>query len=194
MKDQENKKTLKMSRQRYFQMLLTLGSLGPKLNLWTEHTTSLIDLLVTSKFVSQELLEKTLYNLRIKDRGRLISIKNFDGQLERDSRGMPYWNVYLQTSTLTTSRCIARSISKELFKTKNLIDSTIYVSPLSHFQQPQREKLFSIPKSDFYPGHFSWIILKLEELIKDEQVKEAIKERPEKYRVLIEDKDEVESI
>ena len=33
MKDQENKKTLKMSRQRYFQMLLTLGSLGPKLNL-----------------------------------------------------------------------------------------------------------------------------------------------------------------
>jgi len=28
MKDQENKKTLKISRQRYFQMLLTLGSLG----------------------------------------------------------------------------------------------------------------------------------------------------------------------
>jgi hypothetical protein len=67
-------------------MLLTLGSLGPKLILWTEHTTSLIDLLVTSKFVSQEMLEKTLYDLRIKDRGRLISIKNFDGQLERDSR------------------------------------------------------------------------------------------------------------
>jgi hypothetical protein len=76
MKDQENKKTLKTSRQRYFQMLLTLGSLGPKLNLWTEHTTSLIDLLVTSKFVSQELLEKTLYNLRIEDRDRLIYIKN----------------------------------------------------------------------------------------------------------------------
>jgi hypothetical protein len=85
MKAQENKKTLKTSRQRYFQMLLTLGSLGSKLNLWTEDTTSLIDLLVTFKFVSQEILEKTLYNLRIKDRGRLISIKNFDGQLERDS-------------------------------------------------------------------------------------------------------------
>lgn len=85
MKAQENKKTLKTSRQRYFQMLFTLGSLGSKLNLWTEDTTSLIDLLVTFKFVSQEILEKTLYNLRIKDRGRLISIKNFDGQLERDS-------------------------------------------------------------------------------------------------------------
>ena len=106
MKDQENKKTLKISRQRYFQMLLTLGSLGPKLNLWTEDTTSLIDLLVTSKFLSQELLEKTLYHLRIEDRGRLMSIKNFDGQLERDSRGMLYWNVYLQTSTLRTLKNI----------------------------------------------------------------------------------------
>nr|WPV76534.1 hypothetical protein [Naviculales sp.] len=178
MKDQKNEKTVKISRQRYFQMLLTLGSLGPKLILWTEHTTSLIDLLVTSKFVSQEMLEKTLYNLRIKDRGRLISIKNFDGQLDRDSRGMPYWHVYLQTSTLTTSRCIAKSISKELFKTKNSIDPTINISPLSHFQQCQRKKLFSIPKSNFYPGHFSWVTVKLEELLKDEQVKEAIKETP----------------
>jgi hypothetical protein len=110
-----------------------------------------------------------------------------------DSRGMPYWNVYLQTSTLTTSRCITKSISKELFKTKNSIDPTINISPLSNFQQCQRKKLFSIPKSDFYPGHFSWVTVKLEELLKDEQVKEAIKETPEKYRVLIEDKDEIES-
>ncbi len=193
MKDQKNEKTVKRSRQRYFQMLLTLGSLGPKLNLWTEYTTSLIDLLVTSKFVSQEMLEKTLYNLRIKDQGRLIFIKNFNGQLERDSRGMPYWNVYLETSTLTTSRCIAKSISKELFKTKNSIDPTINISPLSNFQQCQRKKLFSIPESDFYPGHFSWVTVKLEDLLKDEQVKEAIKEAPEKYRVLLEDKDELES-
>jgi hypothetical protein len=77
--------------------------------------------------------------------------------------------------------------------TKNSIDPTINISPLSHFQQCQRKKLFSIPKSDFYPGHFSWVTVKLEELLKDEQVKEAIKETPEKYRVLIEDKDEVES-
>jgi hypothetical protein len=97
-----------MSRQRYFQMLLTLGVLGPKLNLWTMYTTSLLDLLVTFKFVSQEMLEKTLYNLRIKDQNRLIFLKNFDGQLERDSRGIPYWNVYLETSALTTSRCIAK--------------------------------------------------------------------------------------
>ena len=38
MKNQENKKPLKTSRQRFFQMLLTLGPLGPKFNLWTENT------------------------------------------------------------------------------------------------------------------------------------------------------------
>ena len=108
MKDQ--KKVFKTNRQRYFYMVITLGSIGSKIILWTMSTTSLVDLLLTSNFVSQKILETILYNLRITDRGRLISIKNFDGQLERDW-GIPYWNVYLQTTALTTSRCIARAIS-----------------------------------------------------------------------------------
>ena len=153
-------------------------------------STSLVDLLLTSGFPSQKILETVLYRLRITDRGRLISIKNFDGQLERDSRGIPYWNVYLQTTALITSRCLARAISKELFKTKNLVDPTIHISHLSNFQQCDREKLFSIPESDFYPGHFSRAILRFEELLRNEQIKEAIKERPEKYRLLIETKAE----
>ena len=191
MKDQ--KKVFKTSRQRYFHMVITLGSIGSKIILWTMSTTSLVDLLLTSNFVSQKILETILYNLGIKDRNRLISIKNFDGQLERDSRGIPYWNVYLQTTALTTSRFIARAISKELLKTKNLIDSNIHISPVENFQQCEREKLFPIPKSDFYPGHFSRVILNFEELLRNEQVKEVIKEMPEKYRVLIDNKDELES-
>ena len=191
MKDQ--KKVFKMNRQRYFHMVITLGSIGSKTILWTMPTTSLVDLLLTSNFVSQKILEMILYDLRITDRGRLIFIKNFDGQLERDSRGIPYWNVYLQTTALTTSRFIARAISKELLKTKNLIDSNIHISPVENFQQCEREKLFPIPKSDFYPGHFSRVILNFEELLRNEQVKEVIKEMPEKYRVLIDNKDELES-
>ena len=53
--------------------------------------------------------------------------------------------------------------------------------------------MFSIPKSDFYPGHFSRAILKFEELLRNEQVKEAINERPEKYRLLIETKAEIKN-
>ena len=108
-----------------------------------------------------------LYDLKITDRGRLISIKNFDGQLELDAQGIPYWNVYLQTTALITSRCLARSISRKLFKTKNLIDPTIHISPLSNFQQCDREKLFPIPESDFYPGHFSRTVLRFEELLRN---------------------------
>lgn len=68
-----------------------------------------------------------------------------------------------------------RAISKELFKIKNSIDPTIRISALSNFQQCEREKLFSIPKPDFYPVYFSWSVLKFEELLRNNQVKEAIK-------------------
>ena len=88
MKDSKNEKTVKSNRQRYFHMIINLGSIVPKINLSTMHITSLVDLLLTSNFASQKILETILYSLRITDRGRLISIKNFDGQLERDSRGV----------------------------------------------------------------------------------------------------------
>jgi hypothetical protein len=192
----KDEKERKISRQRYFQLFLNLGLGGPKLNLWTERITSLIDLLVTSGFVSQSILESTLYNLIIKDRGRSIYFEDFNGQLERDQQGMPYWNVYLQTSAVTTSRCIAKSISNELFNTKNTIDPTIQVRPLSQFQRCQREKLFSIPESVFYPGYFSWITVKLIYLLETDQVKEAIQKTPEKYQILvngINNSDKVES-
>ncbi|MDX5585573.1 MAG: hypothetical protein QNK20_11800 [Aureibaculum sp.] len=196
-KDQKDEKKVKIGRQRYFQMFLNLGLCGPKLNLWTKHMTSLIDLLLTSGFVSQPILEKTLYHLIIEDRGRAIYFEDFDGQLERDSRGMPYWNVYLQTSALTTSRCIAKSVSKKLFNKTDRIDPAIQIRPLSQFQRCQREELFTIPNSSFYPGYFSWITVKLIDLLKTDQVKEAIKKTPEKYRVLIDgidNSDEVENI
>ena len=191
MEDSKKEKTVKPNRQRYFHMIISLGLIGPKINLRTLVIASLVDFLLTSDFPSQKILETILYRLKITDRGRLISIKNFDGQLERDARGIPYWNVYLQTTALITSRCLARAISKELFKTKNLIDPTIHISPLSNFQQCDREKLFPIPESDFYPGHFSRAILRFEKLLRNERVKEAINERPEKYRLLIETKAEI---
>ena len=194
MEDSKKEKTVKPNRQRYFHIIISLGSIVPKRNLWKMLITSLVDLLLTSNFPSQKILETILYRLRITDRGRLISIKNFDGQLERDAQGIPYWNVYLQTTALITSRCLARSISRKLCKTKNLIDPTIHISPLSNFQECDREKLFPIPESDFYPGHFSRTILRFEELLRNEQVKEAIKERPEKYRLLIETKAEIKNI
>ena len=103
MKDSKNEKTVKPNRQHYFHIIINLGSIEPKINLSTMHITSLGDLLFTSNFASQKILETILYSLRIIDRGRLISIKNFDDQLELDSRKIPYWNVYLQTTALITS-------------------------------------------------------------------------------------------
>jgi len=196
MEDSKKEKTVKPNRQRYFHMIISLGSIVPKIDLWKMLITSLVDLLLTSNFPSQKILETILYSLRITDRDRLISIKNFDGELERDAQGIPYWNVYLQTTALITSRCLARSISRKFFVLNNFleIDPTIHISPLSNFQQCDREKLFPIPESDFYPGHFSRAVLRFEELLRNEQVKEVIKERPKKYGLLIETKAEIKNI
>lgn len=90
MKDSKKEKTVKPNRQRYFHMLIYLCPIVPKIKLWTMLITSLVDLLLTSDFPSQKIIETIFYNLRITDRVRLISIKNFDGQLERDKIGIPY--------------------------------------------------------------------------------------------------------
>lgn len=66
MKDSKNEKTVKSNRQSYFHMIINLGSIGPKINLSTMYITSLIDLLLTSNFASQKILETILYSLRIK--------------------------------------------------------------------------------------------------------------------------------
>ena len=237
MEDSKKEKIVKPNRQRYFHLIMRLV-----------------------RFVPQKLLELTLYDLVITNRDRQISIKNFDGQLERDSEGIPYWNIYLQTTALTTSRSVLTAISEALdiplpfywkkytFLIKNFPDqisldtipnpiqipfeitkdnngiydfnnycydsSSLYdpytvrmmefftndidvdlselfeISSLSDFQQCKREKLVSIPNSDYYPGYFSKSILEFEELLKDERVIQKIKEMPKRYPFWRENKDE----
>ena len=168
-------------------MIILLDAIGPKLNLSNIKLTSLRDLLITSHFVSQVFLETFLYSLKISDRGRVIFLDDFDGQLEFDSRGTPFWNVYLKTTALITPRRIAKTVSKELYDTDNLIDPTINIRPLNNFEKCDREKLLSIPESDYYPGHFNKTIMIFDQLIEEEneKIREAIQERPEKYTNLI---------
>ena len=181
------KKTIKPNRQYFFRMIILLDAIGPKLNLSNIKLTSLRDLLITSHFVSQVFLETFLYSLKISDRGRVIFLDDFDGQLEFDSRGTPFWNVYLKTTALITPQRIAKTVSKELYDTDNLIDPTINIRPLNNFEKCDREKLLSIPESDYYPGHFNKTIMIFDQLIEEEneKIREAIQERPEKYTNLI---------
>ena len=83
-------------------------------------------------------------------------------------------------TTLIISQCLEKAISNEFFKINDSIDSTIYNRFLSNFQQCEWETLFSIYKSDVDPGHFSWLTIYFEKLLKNEQVIEIIKEKPEK--------------
>jgi len=191
MTDSIDKKIVKPTRHRYFNMIIRLSSIVAKTKLHSMPSASLLDLLRSSHFVEQKVLEIILYKLKIIDRRRKIALKDFDGQLELDSGGVPYWNVYFQTTALITPRRLTKAISQEL--AERLIDPTIYISPSSNFQQCDREKLSSIPKSEFWPGYFSMIILRFEKFLINEQIQEAIKERPEKYCPCLKAKAEIKN-
>lgn len=184
-KDSNYEKKRRMFCHRYFQMFIEVGLTGSMVNLKSIHPKSLIDILNNSKFVPQSILEDTLYSLIIKDLNRVISLDDFDRQLERDSQGLPYWKIYLKTSALITSRCIAKSISKELFMTTSSIGPRIHIHPLHRFQPCDRGKLFSIPSSRFSPGFCNWVTIKHLELLQTDQVKEAIAETPDKYYLIL---------
>lgn len=80
------------SRYRYFQVLIFLGFSAPSVIIIQD----LITLMTAVEFISQTRLEIILDKLKIPDRGRLIEIEKFHGQLQTDQNtGLPYWNIYL---------------------------------------------------------------------------------------------------
>lgn len=172
-------------RYRYFRMTVSIGIGGPK-TIFEVDIPTLLVILVASRFSPQLALEKILFSLKITDQARLIRLKEFVGQLERDSiNGAPFWNIFLQTTSLTTPRRIARVVSKELFQTKNTIDSRIKVKPLTTFQVPPKKNRFVLENSDWYPGYFDNNTVQMASLLEKKEVLESIKSNPTRYQILI---------
>jgi hypothetical protein len=175
---------IKKGRHRYFKMLIYMGGLaGKKVNLWIDNNT-LNKILKLNGLISQQVLEKTLYDLNIFDRGRSIMFQNFEGQLERDERtGVPYWKISLETKSLITGR----RISREIYNKFGVEYSIIKIFPTTSFEIMKKEKRFYLAESDWYPGYFNKQILNLLELLSKREIKDTIRDAPEKYRLLISD-------
>ena len=135
MVNQKQKEKFRVNRHHYFHIAIHIGLRESRIKLLKLSMLSLKEILTHSQFVGQKVLEKILYELKVQDRNRVISLTNFDGQLERDSQEIPYWNFYLQTSAVITARCFGKALSKELFHTQNVIDGDLKVEPIS-FSNP----------------------------------------------------------
>ena len=131
----------------------------------------LVKLLVASGFVTQVVLKKTLYNLRIKYEGKGLYFKDFNVQLEKKE----VWNIFLETNIVTTKRFLAKLFSSELLGNNNGIDDRLKVYSLSELEKPNREKLFSIDNYAFFPGFFNRSFIQFQELSEREEVKELLK-------------------
>jgi hypothetical protein len=107
----------KLTRNRYFQVLICLGISRIKLDLMD--IKSLVQLLVLSGFLTQVVLENTLYHLRINYEGKVMYFKDFNGQLEKSETGSPFWNIFLETNIVTTKRVLAKVFSSELLGNNN---------------------------------------------------------------------------
>lgn len=124
------KKDLKQTvgtRYRYFQLCIKLFNsskpiyLRPNMPFSGMIPHKLKVILVCFEFLSQKLLETILFKLQINERGRRISLTDFNGQLEQDPQGAPYWNIYLETSTLTTGKRVKQAMYEALVKIKGKI-------------------------------------------------------------------------
>jgi len=179
------KKSLKPGRYKYFQLCIYSGI--PAARLKVLNTQNIFKILTLVKFVCQEILEKLLCELELEHRGRLIKIKKFAGQLERDSiSGSVCWHILLQTTSLITAPCLGRVVSQKLFQTKTrVVDPRIEIKSEMSFAILNKERRLKIPKSCWYPGYFTDATVKLASLLEEEEVQRSIKDNPNKYRGLI---------
>ena len=155
----------KLTRNRYFQVLIRLGIDRIKFDLISKK--DLVKLLLVSGFITQAILMNILYNLRIKYEGNV--------QLEKSEDGSPFWNIFLETNIVTTKRFLAKLFSSELFKNNNGIDDRLKIYSLSEFKKPNRKKLFSIDNDNFFPGFFNRSFIQFKELSKREEVREVLR-------------------
>ena len=158
----------KSTRNRYFQVLICLGIDQIKLDLMSSQ--DLVKLLVAVGFITQAVLKKTLYNLRIKYEGKSLYLKDFNVQLEKKADGSPFWNIFLETNIVTTKRFLAKLFSSEFLENKNGIDNRVKVYSLSELKKPNRKKLFSIDNHAFFPGFFNRSFIQFQELSEKEEV------------------------
>lgn len=186
METQLKKKSSKSGRYRYFQLYIHSGISGARLKLLMG-TKNFLKILTIVQFVSQEVLEKTFSGLQIEKKGRSIKLKRFAGQLECDLiSGSVYWNISLETKSLTTSPCLGRVISEKLFQTEASVDPRIKILSKISFESLNKKTRFKIPKSCWYPGYFNDRTVNLASLLQEDEIQQSIQDNPNKYRGLLE--------
>lgn len=168
----------------YFRVEIHLFPIGPKRKFW-DNQRSLIEVLKTNLFLTQNQLETGLYNLKLTHRNKIYSLKDFGGQLEWDSKtNLLFWNLFIETKCLMTRRFVGTILSKTLYANCTELDPTIKVIPLSEKLELDKQKRYLIPNSEWYPGYFSKEVLKVMDELKRPKIQVAIKETPA-YRTLI---------
>lgn len=186
METQLKKKSSKSGRYRYFQLYIHSGIPGARLKLLMG-TKNFLKILTIVKFVSQEVLEKTFSGLQIEKKGRSNKLKRFAGQLECDLiSGSVYWNISLETKSLTTPPCLGRVISEKLFQTEASVDPRIKILSKISFESLNKKTRFKIPKSCWYPGYFNDRTVNLASLLQEDEIQQSIQDNPNKYRGLLE--------
>jgi hypothetical protein len=161
------------TRNRYFQVLIGLGISRRKLDLRGDE--DLVKFLVVCGFLTQRVLMKKLYNLRVDYEGKVLYFKDFNVQLEKGEGGIPFWNIFLKTNIVTTKRFVSKVFSSELLgNSENEIDSRLKVYSLWEWKKCDRKNLFVIDNSVFCPGFFNSSFLQFKELSEKEEVKELL--------------------
>lgn len=177
------------NRYKYYRISIFLGFTAPGTIIMQDLPT----LMTATDFIPQTKIERILDKLKIPDRGRLIALEKFHGQLEKDkSTGLPYWNIYTITKNLTTRKRLLDALLEKLQirqitpdKITKTAISMLQVQTISSFPELKEDKRLLFPNTPWYPGFFSDQTVLFDKLFTNNEVEEVIKTYPEKYEEML---------
>ena len=175
------KKNRKSSRYRYFSLSLFVDIVSKSDKIWSD-IQQIIHILKLVSFISQRVLEKTLYNLTIKENGREIFLEDFYAQLESDpTTGLPFWKIALKTTSATTGRRITESVCESLNYDKSAINKNIKIKSTNQLEKFLSDSRVVLRDTEWFPGHFTKSTILFMNLLNKTDVQEMIKDGPIHY-------------
>lgn len=135
-----------------------------------------------NKFPTQKHIEDVFLDLKLTDRGNQVKIDKVFGKLNLDSNlNLPYWDVFLQTTILTTKKKLKKAFLERLKLDDSLSFEVETFFEKDHWWQSKIQcELESNPLPDeleYRPGYFSDQTLLFVSLLETKEIERYIEDQ-----------------
>lgn len=145
---------------------------------------NILTLLQISRFLKQDYLQDILHEFKAIDRGRWITLKKYEAQIEKDSEtNFPFWRISCEVQAVITTGAFESALKEFILlkiKKKNLSNNELKVNPTKYFLNLEKKNQYQIKDKDYlkdwYPGYFDKRCVDVLRLVRDPFTMKFLKE------------------